>query len=373
MAHGPQALPRGALLIRIGDGYRMVWNLGNGLGYAWYRITAEQRLELYGDETPEVDIVFSNRSQFESRFGNNYWGNIAEVNLSADTPWQDLKERIFDQFGYVPGFDDPEIQRLLIQGYFEGWTQQQWIVEYQGTEYFANTTNVERAWGGLSEAEKAQRIAEQAIRLADFYRAEFGTGIDPNSTEIQDAAFQISSGQMTLEEWQYNTTEAAALVSGSPVFRRRAAVDEAALDEGNQIENLTALAEAEWRSWVGPSAMPTGFAAKWGADLASGAASEADLDAYLKGVANARWGNKPEDVRYEDWAAPFSSQIAGTLELGSLDDNDPLLSKILNSDLSGVDLEAMIRHDDRYLDTRSFGSSLTNYVEDLGKNFGFIT
>lgn len=368
-----RAIPRGAQLIRIGDGYRVVWDLGNGLGFAWYRITAEQRMEIYGTETPPVDVVLSNRAQFESKYGDNYWGNIAEVNLNADTPWQDLKERIFNQFGYVPGFDDPEIQRLLIQGYFEGWSQQQWVVEYRNTEYFKRTTDVERSWVGLSEAEKSQRVAEQAVKLAEFYRQVHGASIDPNSTEIQDAAFKIQSGQLTLDEWQYNTTEDAAAVAESPEFRRRRAEEEAKLEEGNEIENLTAFAEAEWRSWVGPSAMPSGFATKWGADLASGKASQADLENYLKGVSNARWGNKPEDARYEDWAAPFSSQVRSTLELGSLDDRDPLLQKILNSDLSGVDLEAMIRHDDRYLETRDFGSSLTNYVEDLGKSFGFIT
>ncbi len=373
-AGSPEALPRGARLVQIGNVYRVVWNLGGDLGWAWYQISSEQLTELYDTPTPTPYFVYSNVDQFEHHFGNNFWGNIAEVSLSADSPWADLKERIFNQFGYVPGFDDPEIQRLLIQGYFEGWSQQQWLVEYRGTEYFARTTDIERTWGGLSESEKQQRIDERSFKLVEFYRTAFGAGIDPNSAAIQDAAFKIESGQLTIEQWQYETTEDAAQVENSPEFRRRQSEEEAKLAEGNQVENLTALAEREWRSWVGPSAMPSGFAVKWGADIASGTASEADLESYLKGVSNARWGNtKPEDTRYEDWAAPFSSQIRSTLELGSMDDNDPLLQTVLNSDLTGVDLEALIRHDDRYLETQAFSGSLSNYAEELGQNFGFIT
>ncbi len=163
-SNAPEAIPKNAKLVKIGITFRVIWDLGGGLGWAWYDISRDQRIELYGGPNPVVDFTFSNVSQFEGQFGNNYWGNLAEVNLKAETPWQDLKERIFAQFGYVPGFDDPEIKRLLIQGYFEGWSQSQWLVEYRNTGYFQNTTDAQRRWVALSEAEKQQDLDETAVR-----------------------------------------------------------------------------------------------------------------------------------------------------------------------------------------------------------------
>ncbi len=60
------------------------------------------------------------------------------------------------------------------------------------------------------------------------------------------------------------------------------------------------------------------------------------------------------------------------MELGSLDDSDGLLNSILNSDLDGVNLERLIRADDRFLKTQSFGGSLSGYAEQLGRDFGYI-
>ncbi len=369
----PEALPRNAKLVKIGNEYRVVWDLGGDLGFAWYTINAEQLENIFDDKNPGAHFTFSNVEQFENQFGNFFWGDVAEIDLKAEDPWEDLKARIFNQFGFVPGLDDPEIKRLTLQGYFEGWTVNQWLVEYRKTEYFQSTTDTQRAWVGLSETEKNARIAEKAIELANLYRGFYGTGIDHTSSEIRDAALRIVSGVLLQDEWEFNTSNEAAQVDESPEARRRREEDEAQLDEGNQIENLTAFAEAQWRAWVGGGIpMPANFAADWGARLASKESSEADLETYLKGVSNARWSNKPENITWTDWASTYKSQIRNTLELGTVDDNDGLLSQILNSNLDGVDLERMIRADSRYLGTRAFGGSLSGYAEQLGRDFGYI-
>jgi len=372
-ADQPESLPRGAQLAKIGNEYRVVWDLGGNLGFAWYSISAEQLENIFDDKNPAAHFTFGNVDQFENRFGNYFWGDVAEIDIKAEDPWQDLKSRIFNQFGFVPGLDDPEIKRLTLQGYFENWTTNQWLVEYRKTDYFNGLANNQRQWVGLSEAEKNQRIAEKAIELAQLYRVFYGTGIDHTSSEIRDAALLIVSGELSQEEWEYNTANEAAEVEESPEFRKRRQEEEAQLEEGIDIENLTAFAEAQWRAWVGGGIpMPANFAADWGARLASNEASEADLETYLKSVSSARWANKPNDITWADWASTYKSSIRNTLELGSLDDNDGLLSQILNSDLDGVDLERMIRADSRYLKTRAFGGSLSGYAEQLGRDFGYI-
>jgi len=368
-----QALPRNAKLVNIGGTYRVVWSLGDNLGWAWYNITGDQLKNVYGTTTPAAHFNLQNIGQFESQFGNNYWGNAAEISLKAETPWEDLKERIFNQFGFVPGMDQPDVRRLMIQAYFEDWNQNQFLVEYRNTPYFQQTTDTQRKWVGLSEAEKNQTMAEIAIRLSGIYESHWGQPISSGHNDIRDAAFKIASGQMTEAEWEYNTRLNAAAQPESPEARRLREEQEAQRAEGNQIENLTAFAEQQWRSWIGPVAMPAEFATRWGRDLAAATASEADLQNYLKSISNSRWTFKPPDVTWEDWAAPYRQQVKETLELGSLDNSDPLLSKILSQDPSGVDLDVLIRQDQRFLSTRRMFSELANSVEDMGRRFGFIT
>ncbi len=367
------ALPRNSKLVRIGSKYRVVWDLGDNLGWAWYDITTEQLQNIYDTKTPVAHFTLSNMGQFESRFGNNYWGNVAEVDLKAEDPWEDLKSRIFSNFGFVPGFDDPEIRRLLIQGHFEGWNQNEFTVAYSNTEYFNTLSNQQRAWFGLSEAEKSQRVRNQAAELTRDYFNLYGQSISADDPSILDAASKIQSGEMTIDEWRYNARLEAEGIDESPAARQIREEDEAQLAEGNQVEDLTDFAEDQWRAWVGGGiTMPSGFATDWGSRLASGKSSEADLETYLKSVSSSRWSNKPADVTWIDWASTYKSQIRNTLELGTLNDNDSLLTQILNSDLDGVDLERLIRSDSRYLGTRAFGGTLSSYAEQLGRDFGYI-
>lgn len=368
-----QALPRGSRLVRIGNQYRVVWNLQDGLGFAWYSVTPEHLKQIYETDKPEPDFQFSNQGQFQSAFGNFYFGNVAEVSLKADTPWDDLKEKIFNQFGYVPGFDEPEIRRLLMEAYFEGWSENQWIVEYRKTNYFNNRTDSQRQWAGLSDAEKGQRSQEIAVELANNYRDIWGIDIDPRHSDIARAAQEIASGQQLIEEWRFRQRQEAQGQEGTPAYNEaRERLREAGEEEVRE-ENLTLFAEQQWNSWVGPVRAPSNYAERWGKWLALNEKSEADLENYLKGIAQSRWSYKPDDVPWEDWAAPFKSQIRDELELASLDDKDSLLTSILNTDLTGQDLIQMIRQDDRFLSTRKMYGQLSSAAADIGRRFGFIT
>ncbi len=367
-----EALPRNAKLVKIGGTYRVIWSLGDNLGFAWYDINAQQLENIYDTATPNAHIALSNMGQFEGRFGNNYWGNVAEINLKREDPWEDLKERIFQQFGFVPGLDDPEIRRLMIQGHFEDWNQNQFTVEYANTEYFQETTNRQRAWFGLSETEKTSRIGKQAAELTAEYFNLYGRTIDQNDPGIQDDALKLASGQMTLSQWRYETRLGAESEPESPAARRIREEQEEQLAEGNQIENLTSFSGDQWRQWVGPVDMPQEFASRWGNDLASGVASEADLESYLKEIATSRWQFKPPNLTWSDWSSTYKSQIRNTLEIGSLSDSDSLLQSILSQDLTGVDLEQVIRADDRFKSTQAMFGELSSLANDLGRSFGFI-
>lgn len=370
----PQALPKGAKLVRIGTGtYRVVWDLGNGLGHAWYTIDKEHLTNLYKGAKPPEDFWFANTANFEGEFGNFHWGNIAEVTLKAETPWEDLTEKIQNQFGFVPGLGDQEIRRLLMQSFWEGWSENQWTVEYRKTNYFNKLSDDARAWVGLSTAEKNQRVGDVATEMTNQYRSYMGKDIDRAATTIQTQALKIASGVMTMDHWLYALRTQAAGIEGTPIWRQNQEEDEAALAEGNEVENFTLAAENQWRDWVGPVAMPEGFAAQWGNWLASGQRSEADFENYLKQISQTRWAYKPADLTWKDWSASYKAQIRDELELPTLDDKDSLLTQALNSDMTGQDLTQMIRADQRFLSTEKMYGELASAASDMGRRFGFIT
>lgn len=369
---GPQALPAAAQLVRVGNTYRVVWGLGDGT-WAWYDINGTQLTQLYGSTNPQANFSFSNEGAFESNFGDFYWGNVAEINLKAQTPWQSLKNQIQSQFGFVPGMDDPDIQRLLNQAYFEGWSPDQFFVEYRNTSYYNNTLQSQRQWSQLSEAEKQRQIQETSLDLANRYFNIWGRDADPNGQAIRNSAFQIASGQMPIEQWVWQTEQEASIVTGTPTWRQRQAEEEAQLAFGNEAEDLGAMSEQLWRDWIGPVDIPDNFARSWGQRLAAGKVSRADLESYVKEISQARWQFKPGNIAWADWAAPFKSQIRNLLELGSINDNDPMLAKLLSSDLSGQDVEALIRQDQRFLSTSRMYNELSSQAEEIGRRFGFIT
>lgn len=367
-----EALPQNAELVKVGNTYRVVWSLGDGLGYAWYNITGDQLTDLYKTKTPDYGDSVANVGAFESKYGNNFWGNVGEINLKADTPWEDLRDRIYSQFGWVPGFDDPQIKRMMTQAYFEDWDQNQWLVEYRKTDYYQNSTDAQRQWVGLSEAEKKQRAGDVGIEMTNFYRDYMGKDIDKFADTITSQALKIASGQMTMDHWLYALRQQAAGIEGTPIWQQDRQAEEDALAEGNQIENLTLFAEQQWRDWVGPISVPDNFATTWGNNLASGKASEADLENYLKEISNSRWTFKPPNLTWQDWSSTYKQQVKSTLELGTLDDEDPLLNQILSSDLNGVDLNTMIRQDQRFRSTQAMYGELSGAAEEMGRKFGFI-
>ena len=372
----PLALPPGVRLIRIEGGiYRLIWDLGDGLGAAWYSISRTQLQQIYGnnywdyitDELPSVD-------SFRARYGNYYWGSVAEIDKTADDPWQDMRSRIFAQFGHVPGFDDSEIRRLILQGWFEGWSGDEFVANYQGTQYYQSLTENQRSWAVLSKAEQNEQVRVTATRLVDSYRSWWG--IDPpggiSNSSILSSAQAITSGAATFEEWEYNTKRGAERIADTPAARAVIEEKRAAGSREVTIENLTKFVQDQWRSWVGPAPMPNGFSEEWGNRIFMKEQSEADLETRLKAIAQGRWTVKPIDVPWQDWAAPTKGLMQSLLELSSLDDGDSLLNTLLTQGYQGQDAVTTIRKDPRFLRTSTLRNELNNAVVSLGRQFGYI-
>lgn len=371
-----RAIPRDARLVAVtGKGYRVTWDLGDGLGSAWYSISFDQIKNIWGKDWQDyVAQRYPNEGVFEAKNGNFFWGNVAEISLTADDPWQDLKDRIFSTFGFVSGMDSPEIRRLILQGYFEGWSNNEFIGQYQQTDFYNSLTDIGRAWSVKSNEEKAASIREKTAQLVDLYRSQWGNdpegGID--NQDLINSATAILDGTQTQEEWDYNTRIGAEGVGDTPADRNRGDEERAQGEESVTISNFTGLARDQWRRWMGPSEMPSDFADRWGHDLYWNRKSEEDLELALMTLSQGTWENKPENVTWEEWSSPTKSKIRTLLELPSVGDEDPLLSNIMDSGLTGQEAATEIRQDPRFRKTQRLFGEMSGAAETLGRTFGFI-
>jgi hypothetical protein len=367
-------MPRGAKLVKIGSEYRVIWKLPDELGWAWYSVDSSQLKLLTGSDNPQADINVPSIPAFNRKYGDNHWGNALEIDLDSDDPWQDLTNRIYDQFGFVPGFNRPEIRRLLLQAYFEGWNGSQFQTEFRRTEYYQTTTDAQRAWVGLSQAEKDFRVKQTALGLAQSYLEIWG--VRPKggwqSPEIQRAATRIAAGVMPPEQWEHGQRRAAERSEGTPAANER---DERIRQRGQRevtLENLQGQVEDLWRDWMGPIKMPVGFGAKWAKDLFLNKKSQEELEDRLGQLSTSRWQNKPPEIPWNEWASTYKSQVGDILELGTVEDQDPMLRKLLNQGLEGQDAVSAIRHDPRFRRTQGMYRELSSSVAEIGRRFGFV-
>jgi len=139
------------------------------------------------------------------------------------------------------------------------------------------------------------------------------------------------------------------------------------------IENLESWVREQWREWVGPIDTPSqDWAKRWASWLYMNDRSEAELMDRLKTISTNRWLNKDKELSWSEWSTAPRDHIRRTLELSHVDDDDPLLNRILTRGLQGEDAIMAIRNDDRFRSTNTMYRELSSTVAEIGKRFGFI-
>lgn len=373
---GTRALPQNSRIVKVGNEYRLVWQLGEGLGWAWYEGSPQQFSNLYGaDWRDEVSNTYLNAASFTAQYGNNFWGNVAEISLTADDPWTDMRDRIFQSFGVIPGFETPEIRRLILQGYFEGWSQTEFLAHYNQSEYYNSQSDIRREWAGLSETERQLRVDSKTAQLADLWRRFYGE--DPagglNNPDLIRAATSIVSGEEGQDVWEYNTRVAAAQIEGTPAYQDAISQEQSEGAMDVNIHNLRGRVEDMWREWMGPLDMPS---VNWSMDKARllfmNDLSQQELEDSLRSQSQSAWQFKPPDLTWREWSTGARAVIRNQLELSEVGDSDALLGSILTQGLTGQDVVSAVRQDPRYRSTQNFYHQLSNAANDLGRQFGFV-
>ena len=374
--HFPEALPRNTILVQVAGRYRLLWDLGDGLGFARYSLSNKQLRDIYGDDYQDhINETYDNIEQLKAAHNSYYWGNAAEISLTSDSPWDDMKNRIFASFGYVGGLDTDEVKRLSLQGYFEGWSGAEFSVHYKQTSYYNGLTDLQRQWATMSDAEKDQRIREESAKMVDRWNYHYG--IDPDggldNIDLLAAAESVASGELTWDEWDYTTERGAREVEDSPAHRREIDETQATGQREVDIETNRGQVEDWWRSWVGPVGMPdSDWTNKWASDIFMNESSWEDLEEHLKTLSASSWSEKDPNVRWSEWAMAPRENIRRMLEMGSVDDDDSLLNHLLSNNLRGVDATSAIRADGRYSETIGYRDEVAESVNKLGSMFGYV-
>lgn len=370
------AIPRGSRLIKVGQIYRIVWDLGGGMGWAWYDVSRSQLKNLYGEnfDSYVADRV-GNVGVFKAKYGDYHWGNVAEISETADTPWKDMMDRIYDTFGHIAGLETDEIKRLILQGWFEGWTPNEFVAQYQGSDYFNTLNDAQRKWAVSSDAEKQSLIGTTGDSLYNTYRATWGE--EPpggrNGSFIQNSALRVASGEVPYSTWSYRQTKQAEKTLDTPAHRKLIEEQQAQGEREVTIEQNMGLIEDLWRQWVGPTDIyDSNFVKRWATNIYLNNNSWEDLENKVKTVAQNRWEFKDPELTWEEWAGPYREKIQNMLETSTVGDSDPLLNQILDNGLTGVEATQAIRQDERFKSTNLFYGELANRVAQVGRDFGFI-
>jgi len=367
---GLRQLPSGAMIVKVGNEFRAVLELSDGLGAIWYDITDTQYTNL---ESPTPSETY-NEESFEDKYGNFYFGNINEIEVNGDTAWSQMTKSIFAEFGkYIP-LETPELKRLVMQAYLEGWDQDQVTAEYKTTPYYQNMTNQARAWLDMSGAEQAAEVERTQYKLLAHHIYEYGEAPKEGIGVFKDKATQVAKGDIGLEGSYYSITTEAEALEGSSANRR--------LNDLTKAKNAEVGAKDGWYSRIlnahntysgNHMSIDEAHYTELAKQLSS---EETDWNTVLNGIqmgSAATHTGKDPILTWNQYSSGAKSSIKSGLELANINNDDSLLTNVLSNGLTGKDLDLAIRNDERYLNTKKAEGELSGNLTQLGKSLGFTT
>lgn len=138
-----------------------------------------------------------------------------------------------------------------------------------------------------------------------------------------------------------------------------------------QISDLKAGIRELWEAWMGPGEPDENYLNQWANWIFNGKKGADDVETSIRAMAHGRWPNKPEDLTWTEWATPYKTKIQDMLEIPKLDNVDSLLTRALDSQVEGRDLDLLIRKDDRWQRTANYRDEYSRAAIELGRAFGY--
>lgn len=252
----------------------------------------------------------------------------------------------------------PELTPILVQSAAENWEPSKLRARVETTDYFQKTTQRQRQWELLSDAEKRQTQQRWRVQVMQTLRSIYGPehveqqGWSLDHPKVQRWAEDLARGRQTEELFTFAHRGAAEGIEGTPAHTARVEeMKEAGAEEVAQ-ENLRGDLAETWRTWLGSHVSPPADLKTWAENINANRRSMQDFEDFVKQTAGSLYPEKPENVSYREFVSPAKTILARTLELGVVPDDEPLLNSYVRGEVPSLaELKERARRDPRFART----------------------
>lgn len=272
----------------------------------------------------------------------------------------------------------PDVAKVLLRGSVEGWEPDKIQANIEASGFWRSNTEAQKAWVTLNQAGKAQAVAQAAVEIFAWMRAEYGPdyveskGWSLSSPVIKGIATDLASGKKPAGVWKMETTLSAEKIVGTAAWKRRQEEVKSAGEPAMAIENTKGRLEASWREWMGEHITPPELAS-WAEDIETNKRSIADFETYLRQTSQSLYPGKGEFVAYKQWVSPAKSLVQQMLELGNVGDDDPFVSAFATGQFETLaQLSDAVKRDPRYGATEGFRKQVGQTTTGLLSRMGFL-
>lgn len=337
--------------------------------WAWYRTTRTW-------PTSKERALKEVKKGGDIRRLEDYLRSHAVIGIGGALPKWAIDYLASEVGSFAAYLKSPELAPVIVQAAAEGWTPDKLQARIERTSYYQKTTQKQRQYDLLTNAEKKQSADQYAVWVMETVNAIWGPemarkrGYTLGSAKVRTWAKELSSGKQTEEMFTYSHERAAEGWKGTPAHTalleeyRRAGAAEV------EQEDIRGELEEQWRAFVGDQVKAPNLKA-WAENIYMNRRSRQDFEDYLQAVGNNLYPTKPEFVSYADWVAPHKQIIGDYLELGRVDDGDPILQAFVRGEVTSLsETLNRVRRDPRHQWTERARDSATNAAMTLLQKWG---
>ena len=355
---------------------------GGAKAYTYYRSST----------APPSGTQVHRAAGFNERKGGYVDGGTVDSfrGVPAGKSYQDLVDDVLMKWG-LAGTDavkDQGIMSIVALGITRELSSAELANRLRQTKWYQSRTDKEREWNDLSQAEKDQRIVDEASKLASMWFTYVGEDMAIHSFDRDGdgliSVAEIKKGDKDLFKWAQNlasgkATQAQAVnswmkeVAGenpeSPWSRTVREEEQAQGQFGVDLANMEGQLRQMYQDWgvkISDQTLEQMAQRVIMNDLAIEDV-EKDLDTQARGL----YQSKPPGMTTREWAEPYFQTYMGTLEVNEPDIFDPLVQRGMAEGQNLADFQKLLRADQRWLNTNNARVEMNDKVSALGRQMGF--
>lgn len=258
----------------------------------------------------------------------------------------------------------------------------------RNTKWYQDRTDKEREWDDLSQAEKDQRLVDEASKLVSMWFTYVGEDLEMASFDKNGDGLispdEIKKGDPDLFKWAQNIASGAASQAQainswmkdvalenpeSPWSRSVREEEQAQGQHGVDVSNMEGQIRDLYQQWgvkISDQKLKDMANKVIMNDLAL-----ADVEKALDTQASALYQAKPPGMSTRDWAEPYFQSYMSTLEVSEPDIFDPLIQRGMAEGTNMAEYQKLLRADDRWLETSNARVEMNDKISALGRVMGF--